>query len=118
MLLNKENNKHLVLFLDTGIGKVFDVPASIIDFHNEELVDYKNDALAYDFFVEWKKKNKKEIKHNECVGYKVPLFLGGEDAINNLEITDYDVYTSLCGQLRNKTKDLPEGTNINDISIE
>ena len=35
-----------------------------------------------------------------CVGYKVPLFLGGADDIGDLELADLDVYWTITGQLR------------------
>ena len=43
-------------------------------------------------------------KHNKpsyknCVGYKVPLFLGGKDAISNYEETDMEVYWSISAQI-------------------
>jgi Domain of unknown function (DUF1851) len=48
----------------------------------------------------------------QCVGYQVPLFLGGKDSLENLEITDLDVYWSLSGQLRQGTWVLPPGTAV------
>jgi hypothetical protein len=34
----------------------------------------------------------------------VPLFLGGEDNIDNLELTDMEVYWYIIAQLISKTK--------------
>ena len=39
-----------------------------------------------------------------CVGYKVPLFLGGADVLANLEVIDLSVYVEICGQLRNEAR--------------
>jgi hypothetical protein len=50
------------------------------------------------------------------VGYGVPLFLGGQDVVDNLELTDLDVYWSVCGQLRCGAMSLPPGTSINQVS--
>jgi hypothetical protein len=50
------------------------------------------------------------------VGYRVPLFLGGSDTLENLEVTDLDVYWTICGQLRLAAAQLPEGTAIKGIS--
>ncbi|WP_434798222.1 T6SS immunity protein Tdi1 domain-containing protein [Terrisporobacter vanillatitrophus] len=36
------------------------------------------------------------------MGYKVPLFLGGEDDISNLEEIDMEVYWSVTGQLNSQ----------------
>jgi hypothetical protein len=38
----------------------------------------------------------------ECIGYRVPLFLGGSDTVENLEKVDLDVYWHLHGQLIQK----------------
>lgn len=40
------------------------------------------------------------VNFDECVGYKIPLFLGGDDHIGNLQSTDLDVYWTLTGRLR------------------
>lgn len=38
---------------------------------------------------------------NKCVGYKVPLFLNGEDDIENLEVSDMEVYWEIMMPLMN-----------------
>jgi hypothetical protein len=48
----------------------------------------------------------------QCVGYKIPLFLGGEDGPDNFEISDLDVYWHITAQLIEKTKGLPIGTPV------
>ena len=48
------------------------------------------------------KYNSDEIGLEDCVGYKIPLFLGGNDEISNLEITDMEIYWGICGQLITK----------------
>ena len=35
----------------------------------------------------------------ECVGYKVPLFLGGEDSLEKMEVSDMEVYWDMTDQL-------------------
>ncbi|WP_321414150.1 T6SS immunity protein Tdi1 domain-containing protein [uncultured Desulfobacter sp.] len=112
-----EKNNPLVLLLEPGAGEAMQIPVSIIDFHNDELVNYTNDALAVNFFNKWQRKMDLAIGHNQCVGYKVPLFLGGDDTIDNLGLIDLEVYISICGELRNKTKELPNGMTLGDITI-
>jgi Domain of unknown function (DUF1851) len=51
----------------------------------------------------------------QCTGYKVPLFLGGKDPAENLEVIDLEVYWSLSGQLRQGTQTLPPGTSIGQV---
>lgn len=113
----KKNGKPLILLLEPGAGEAIQIPASIIDFHNDELVNYTNEALSANFFDEWYSQTNVTIKHSQCVGYKVPLFLGGGDIVDNLELIDMDVYINICGQLRNMTKKLPNGMTIKDITM-
>jgi hypothetical protein len=70
------------------------------------------------FLAEWKKKSNSILDRTQCIWYKKPLFLWGTDSIDNLELTDLEVYISLAWQLWNAVKDLPEGTEIWKISIE
>ena len=98
--LNKETGT--VLLFEPGTGEVLDIPSSFEDFHNVEIVDYHEDSLASSFFKEWFLKNDKyELKYSECAGYKVPLFLNGDDVITNLEVSDMDVYWEIMMPLMN-----------------
>jgi hypothetical protein len=42
---------------------------------------------------------------------------GGKDTVDNLEVIDLEVYWSLCGQLRQGTRNLLPGTSIGQVSI-
>ncbi len=113
----KENNKPLILLLEPGAGEAMQIPVPIEAFHNSELTEFVDDALAAQFFGRWRTKDSSNIKFDKCVGYKVPLFLGGSDTVENLELTDMSIYTEICGQLRNKIRTLPEGAVIRDLLI-
>ena len=89
-----------VLLFDVGAGEALEIPVGFSSFHDEELVDYSDAALAIDFFQQWLEGNPAPIPFGSCVGYRVPLFTGGADTLDNLERTDIDVYWSLTGQLR------------------
>lgn len=106
-----------VLMFEPGTGEVFEIPATFASFHNDEIVDYHNEALASDLFESWSSLHKAPLAHTECVGYKLPLFLGGEENVDNLELIDMEVYWVVVGQLLNKTRELPPGTIIKNISI-
>ncbi len=112
-----EMGKRLVLLLEPGAGEAMEIPAPIGQFHNEEIIEYRDDALAFPFYKQWRELNEVPIPHDQCVGYRVPLFLGGADTVDNLELIDRDVYVTLCGQLRNQTKHLKEGQTIGDIRV-
>lgn len=91
-----------VLLFEPGTGEVLDIPASFEDFHNVEIADYHEDSLASDFFDEWFSNNNNYVlKNNECAGYKVPLFLNGDDVAENLEVSDMEVYWEMMAPLMN-----------------
>jgi hypothetical protein len=111
-LLRVQNGQPLVLMLEVGAGEAMEIPATLFDFHNVELVDYRDDALAAKFWNQWRNLNPAALAFKMCVGYKVPLFLGGADVIDNLEVQDTDVYIEICGQLRNKVRTLQPSQSV------
>lgn len=90
----------MILMLEPGTGEALEIPSTFLSFHEEELVKYPDAALAIDFFYEWKRESSQPLEHSNCVGYKVPLFLGGEDEASNLEVSDMEVYWGIFGQLK------------------
>lgn len=92
----------LVLMLEPGTGEALEIQATFVGFHDEELIDYVDAVLATEFFGSWAAEHSDSMPlgRDLCVGYRVPLFLGGRDVIENLEMSDIDVYWSVCGQLR------------------
>ncbi len=101
----KKNGKEMILMFEPGTADVLEIPCDIIEFHETEIVEYHDACLASSFFNEWMSNAKdNSIEFGKCVGYKTPLFLGGEDAVLNLELSDMDVYWTLCSQLINKTR--------------
>jgi len=107
-----------VLMFEPGTGQALEIPVPFSRFHDEELVNYSEEALAASFFSAWMAEDGPEIRFDECVGYRTPLFLGGKDVLGNLEVSDIDVYWTIVGQLRRKTLNLPAGTSIGEIRIE
>lgn len=108
----------LVLLLEPGTGEALEIPVTFASFHEHELVEYQDAALARGFFDTWALEHGSSLPldRTTCVGYRVPLFLGGEDTVDNLEVIDLDVYWTLCGQLRRGAVHLPGGTSIKDVS--
>ena len=95
----------LVLMFEPGTGEALEVPATFAKFHEIELVDHTEEALAASFFQAWQQVDTAGPLHEtECAGYKTPLFLGGADEVSNLERSDLDVYWSITGQLRVQTQ--------------
>ncbi len=86
------NDDNLLFMFDCAAFEVFELKTNIINFHNEILVENKFDTLLEDEFNDWYSKNDKLLKINECVGFKVPLFLNGKENLDNLELFDMQFY--------------------------
>lgn len=91
--------KKTIGYVRVSSGEVLEIPLNIVEFHNEELIENRERAVVSDFYKEWIEAGGSTPKYNECVGYKVPLYLGGEDTLSNLDITDVDVYWTIFSQL-------------------
>lgn len=114
----RDRGEALVLMLEPGTGEALEIPATLQEFHDVELVEYSDAALAADFFRRWQQaKRYPDVDRQQCAGYKVPLFLGGKDNESNLELIDVEVYWMICGQLRQGIRKLSPGTTIRSISI-
>lgn len=113
-----DGGQPLVLLVEPGTGEALEIPVPFVGFHDEELIDYADAALATEFFDGWASRHPDSLPlgRDACVGYRIPLFLGGQDVVENLELSDLDVYWSICGQLRRGVLDLPPGTSVNDVS--
>jgi hypothetical protein len=105
-----------VTFFDLGAPNSFCTDMAIVDFHNVALTEKADAALAISFYNQWHQRDGVSIEHNQCIEYKIPLFLGGEDDLNNLELIDMDVYLSLCSQLYHQIRKLPEGASVGKVS--
>lgn len=77
------------LMFEPGTGEVLEIPVPFSDIHDEELVDYAEEALARDFFNRYLSSGGSGPRLDECVGYRTPLFLGGVDDVPNLELGDW-----------------------------
>lgn len=94
--------KDAVLICEPGTGEVMNTGVNFVDFHNSEIVEYHDACLASEFFDEWQKANDHYVlRHEQCVGYKVPLFLNGNDELDNLEVSDMEVYWGIITPLMN-----------------
>ena len=107
-----------VAMFEPGTGEVFEVPGNVGTFHDQELISHGEAALALGFNQAWLSRGGAVPAFAQCIGYKVPLFLGGADDLENLELSDLDVYWDLMGQLIAKTGNLPLGTKIRGVTIE
>lgn len=109
-----------ILFMfDPATGGVFELRQTLTLLHDEDFVNDTDDMLSINLFNKALAFYKlSSIGYNECLSYKVPLFLGGKDSIENYELQDVEVYWHIESQLYKKVKGLPEGVKIGNINIE
>lgn len=115
---DKFSMDQLVLILDPESGEAYRVERNIFDFHNVELVESPNKAIAEDAFIEWLLTDPRQLEQFECVGLRVPLRLGGIDKLQNRERTDMEVYWEFCSQILNNTKSQPDGTRLYQVRLD
>jgi hypothetical protein len=114
----KEEGQFLVQLLDPATAESLNIPANFATFHDVELVEYANDSLATETYEQWLNASGRPPARQECVGYKKPLQLGGEDDIANLEVIDMEVYWSFCTQIQQQSSSLAEGTKLDRVDLE
>jgi hypothetical protein len=109
-----------VLMLEPGTGEAREIPVSVGALHTSELLDATEALVAEPFYRAWRRASgdSKPLLLTECVGYRVPLFLGGSDDEANLARTDMDVYWSLLGQARLQTEHAGEGTPVSAVRAD
>lgn len=98
----RNNTRGNILMFEIGTNDVLEIPCSFDNFLNKEIPIYSDACLAESFFYEWINFSKLPVKRGRCIGYKIPLFLGGMDTIENLEDSDMEVYWSLLTQIKKK----------------
>ncbi len=89
-----------VLLFEIGTDEILGIPCTFEVFLNDEIPYQTEACLGKSFFDEWMKIFGKELKYGRCAGYKIPLFLGGEDTVENLEDSDMEVYWSVITQVK------------------
>jgi hypothetical protein len=95
-----------VVMFEPGTGKALDIPSNLESFHEVALNKHGEAVLAISFNETWTEAGGAQPDYSHCIGYKKPLFLGGKDTVDNLEMSDIDVYWHLLGQLIRKTRGL------------
>jgi len=58
------------------------------------------------------------LKKNQVYSWSVPLSLGGQASVENVDITDVEVHFSIAGQLECQLAELPEGAPVTGIRID
>ena len=87
-----------VLMFEPHTAEAFQIPSNIQTFHDVELIEDDGAVLVPDGYAAWRGGGGAEPSYQQCIGYKKPLFLGGEDTIENFELSDLDVYWHIIGR--------------------
>ncbi|NKE10538.1 T6SS immunity protein Tdi1 domain-containing protein [Kocuria sp. CPCC 104605] len=58
------------------------------------------------------------LQFNECASYKTPPMLGGQNTIENRDLTDLEVHWGLFGQIFQQVKDKEDGTPVTEITTD
>ena len=95
-------------------AELLSAPFTVLEWHAAEIPDGILEDELWDF---WVARNPVPAE-DQCVGLKVPMFLGGDLEPDNLSLSDRDVYWEICTQLRRQMADLPAGTSIDSVRLE
>lgn len=113
------DNNNLLFMFDIATAEYFELQQKLELLHDDDFINDMENMLANDIFTQvLKHSNLKSIGYNECLGYKMPLFMGGNDVVENYQLIDIEVYWETQYQLYEKVKNLPVGTIIKSIKIE
>lgn len=108
-----------IVIYDVGWNDRLVADCSMEEFFAEILPNEVEDLLRLNLWHAWQERTgATEIAYSDCVGYKVPIFLGGDDAADNLELTEMVPHWKLVSQLASQVRELPEGTDISSIQLE
>jgi hypothetical protein len=106
-----------LLLLEPGSGEAYEIDESFKDFLDVALVNDPDTYLESELWDSWRSSGGEVPGVGQCIGFKVPLFLGGTGTLDNLELSDLQVYWDLCGQMRIATRDMPPGTQIGGVNL-
>ena len=113
-LVDADDSVH---WLDTGAGKLTRVADSPVEF--QQLM--QQPANANEWFIPQLIgdliQSGAVLEPGQCYSCDVPPGLGGEFTVENVKPTDILVHSSMFGQIFFQTKDLPPGTQIDNITF-
>ncbi len=112
--ISKNPFNEKVYMFDDSTNEVYELEQSMESFFNEDLVDYCDDTLNTSTFSLLENK---DLTADKCYSFKVPLFLGGTDTIDNYSLIDMMVSWELNYQIVNKIKDFKDGQLINKVKF-
>lgn len=104
-------------FLDVN-GAHLSRVAETVQGLEDKLADpaFAGDYLAPSM-VDTLRKHGKLLKAQQVYSYRVPLALGGEVAVANVDVSDLAVHLSITGQIARQLKDVPDGAPIGKLDV-
>ena len=87
------------IICDTGTSTCFALPVSMCDFLNNYVANKSADYLNAVEYRQWIAANG-PVPYGFCAGWKIPLFMNGEESMDNRELSDMEVYWGVLGQIR------------------
>lgn len=93
------DGKPKIIVFDINTRDIMDTANSIEKFHTVLAIDEVESSFNLELYNQWKEHHKPIQKPGRCVGYRIPLALGGSDDIENMEEADTEVYWSITGHI-------------------
>lgn len=100
--------KDEVLLFEVGTCEILSLSCNTLNFMDDISNGICREYLAKSFFDEWNEKMNPEhltLQYGKCIGYKIPLFMGGKDDVSNLEYSDLEVYWCVLTEIKRRLKE-------------
>lgn len=113
------NGQTAVWEADISTGLIEPI-ATVQDFLTLITTDRKAPKMFNEFlFMRFCSRHRTSVlDFQQCASYKVPPILGGNEDLDNRDLTYNTVHWTMFGQIYQKVKDLPDGTPITEITTE
>lgn len=106
-----------VVLMDASIVRYYSTGRGLLGFLNEEIPCHSEACLEMRAYEEWVASHG-TVPLLECAGYRVPMFLGGNEEVSNMGLLDMEVYWDITTQLWQLARELPDGTKIGNVTLE
>ena len=107
-----------VHFLDVSAAQLSPIANTVQDFESLRFEPAFIDAYLYPEQVASLRRHGQILKPDQIYSFRVPLSLGGDATVENIEIADIDVHFSIAGQIECQIADVPTGTPITGLKIK
>jgi hypothetical protein len=96
-----DSGAQTVLLLEPGSAQAFHTECGLDTLFDYAMLTDPVTFLASDLFVRWVEYDGcRPLPPHQCVSFKQPLFAGGRGIVDNLEISDEEVYWAVVAELK------------------